>query len=376
VTPHGTSSASELFELALAQFEQGAFLDSARRFDRVARLDPGGPLAGEALFRAGVAYDQAGDSPEHRQQALDHFEKVARAYPGHPLARPALIRATRLLVFLERWQRASSLASTLLGTRPGPRPLEEALVRAAIALAHIEQGRLGEADLQIEKARTVIEQEGLNAAGRIPRDVAALFFALGELRRRRAEAITFRPLPHSFPDVLEQRAQLILDAQAAYSDTMRAEDAHWSAMAGHQLGRLYERLHEDLMAISPPPEADTEERRRLFEGAMRLRYSVLVDKALTMMEHVVEMAERTAEDSSWIELARDAKVRLAAARRREEQVLERLPYTREQLRRALGRLAKESGSRSGSGPVGEVPQGASAARQKSCPGLCPRPSKE
>jgi tetratricopeptide (TPR) repeat protein len=356
VTPQGTASVAELFELALAEFERGAFTDSARRFDRVARLDPDGPLSGEALFRAGVAYDQAGDSPEHRQRALARFEKVARAYPGHPLARPALIRAIRLLVFLERWQRASSLATMLLGTQPGPRPFEEALVRAAIALARIEQGRLGDAETQIDKARTVVEQEGLDAAGRIPRDVAALFFALGELRRRRAEAITFQPLPQNFPDVLEKRAQLILDAQAAYSDTMRAEDAHWSAMAGHQLGRLYERLHEDLMAISPPPQADTEERRRLFEGAMRLRYSVLVDKALTMMEHVVEMAERTGEDSSWIQLAHDAKVRLAAARRKEEQVLDALPYTREQLWRALDRLGSESGSGSGSRPAGQVPQ--------------------
>lgn len=350
VTPQGTTTVPELFELALARFDAGAYEDAARRFDRVAQLDPGGPLTAEALFRAGVAYDQAGASKAHRQRALARFEEVARAYPDDALARPALIRAIRLLAFLELWQRASGLARLTLDERPALHPLEEVLARAAVALADLEQGHLSDAELQVEKARTVVEQHGLDAAGRIPRDVAALFFALGELRRRRAEAITFQPLPNDFPEVLERRAQLMLDAQAAYSDTMRSEDAHWCAMAGNQLGRLYERLHRDLMAIEPPAQADTDERRRLFEGAMRLRYSVLLRRALTTIEHVIEMAERTGEDSSWVELAREARVRLLAAQRKEAQVLEQLPYSREQLWQALDRLADGSASR----PAGQV----------------------
>ena len=83
---------------------------------------------------------------------------------------------------------------------------------------------------------------------------------------------------------------------------------------------------------------------------MRLRYSVLLRRALTTIEHVIEMAERTGEDSSWVELAREARVRLLAAQRKEAQVLEQLPYSREQLWQALDRLADGSASR----PAGQV----------------------
>ena len=42
---------------------------------------------------------------------------------------------------------------------------------------------------------------------------------------------------------------------------------------------------------------------------MRLRYRVLLEKGLKMMEHTVMIGERTGEGSSWIERARDAKRR-------------------------------------------------------------------
>lgn len=340
VTPQGTASISELYDIALAEYDCGAFEQAATRFIRVFELDPEGPLAAEAAFRAGVAHDQAGDSQTHRLAALTRFEQVARAFPRHPLATPALIRALRLLVLFERWQRAAAVGQTLLGTRQTLRPIEDALVRAAVALGHLEHGQLEDAERQIATARTSIEQHNLDAAGKIPRDLAALYFALGELRRRRAEAITFEPLPKDFPAALERRAQLILDAQAAYSDAMRAEDAHWSTMAGHQVGILYSRLHDDIMAISPPTPGVTPERRRLFEGAMRLRYSVLLDKALAMIERTLAMAARTGESSPWVELGRHTRARILQAREREQQALDKLPYSRQELREALNRLAK------------------------------------
>jgi hypothetical protein len=275
-----------------------------------------------------------------RLAALERFEAVVRRYPAHALARPALLRAIRLLTFLERWPRAMREAELMRGRYKDLRPLEVVVVNAAIALGRLEAGQLEDAEQRIERARTVVEANGLDAAGQIPRDLAALFFALGELRKRRAQQLVFDPFPTDFAAVLEQRAQLILDAQAAYSDAMRAHDAHWSAMAGVQVGSLYESLHADLMAIRPPTSASSERRRLLFEGAMRLRYSVLLDKALTMMEHTITMAERTGEHSAWVDRARDAKARIERARAREAEAIDALPYTRDQLKEALARLAQ------------------------------------
>ena len=59
-----------------------------------------------------------------------------------------------------------------------------------------------------------------------------------------------------------------------------------------------------------------------------------------MMEHTLAMAERTGEHSQWVERARDAKARIEQARAREAEAIDGLPYTRDQLREALARLAQ------------------------------------
>jgi hypothetical protein len=120
---------------------------------------------------------------------------------------------------------------------------------------------------------------------------------------------------------------------------MRAYDAHWSTMAGFRVGELYEKLHEDLMQVPAPKSADTERRRELFEGAMRLRYAILLDKAKAMLDHTVTMADRTGEQSPWVLKARQSRDAIAHAVDAEQQALARLPYTREQLQAALDSFA-------------------------------------
>jgi hypothetical protein len=149
-------------------------------------------------------------------------------------------------------------------------------------------------------------------------------------------------VPENFAAALEQRCQLLLDAQGAYSDAMRAYDAHWSAMAGYRVGELYQKLHEEMMQVPPPKSANSEARRQLFEGAMRLRYSILLDKAKAMLDHTVTMAERTGEQSEWVLKARQARDAVEKAMVDESQALARLPYTRAQLQEALYSFASEN----------------------------------
>ena len=219
--------------------------------------------------------------------------------------------------------------------------LESIVAHGGKALWRVSEGDVDGASYNIEKARTLVEEHRLDAAGKIPRDVAQLYFALGEVRRLRAEKIRFNPLPANFPAVLEERCQPLLDSQSAYSDSMRAHDAHWSAMAGYRVGELYQKLHEDLMDVHQP-KADTDKRKQLFEGAMRLRYSILLDKALTMMEHTLSMALRTAEKSTWVDKATDATAKLKRAQKAENDAIARLPYSRADLQAALDDLAKKA----------------------------------
>lgn len=335
VTPTSAASIPELFRAALDLLQQGEVKRAAAALDRVVALDPSGELAPAALFKAAEAYDASGD----RQSAAARLEQLVRRHPYHPLARESLVRAVRLSAYLERWDRTGFLAELLLARYPGLRPFEGVVAYSGRALALVAAGDPERAAPLVEKGRQIVDEHQLDRAGRVPRDLAQLYFALGEIRRARAEAIRFSPLPSDFVTVLERRCQLLLDAQSAYSDAMRAFDAHWSAMAGYRVGELYQRLHEELMRIRPPAVADTQERRELFEGAMRLRYSVLLSKALTMMNHTLAMAERTQERSSWVERATRSRDEIQAAILREEAALDRLPYSRRELQDALDRLS-------------------------------------
>ncbi|MCA9595031.1 MAG: hypothetical protein KC776_17035 [Myxococcales bacterium] len=343
VTPDGAANIPELYRDARKKLEGGEVQQAADELDRIYHLDPDGELAPDSLQLAAIAREQLGD----REGALARFEQLARRFPKTALGRDALVRVIRLLCYMERWKRAGEAADLMMSRYQDLRPFESIVALSGKSLALLAEGDLDRASFEVEKGRNVVEAHQLDAAGAVPRDLAQLYYALGEIRRRRAEKITFVPVPQNFAQVLEERCQLLLDAQRAYSDTMRAYDAHWSAMAGYRVGQLYQELHEDLMAMPHPVAADTDARKQLFEGALRLRYSVLLDKALAMMEHTLAMASRTGEHSQWVLKAEEAKHQLEEAQKQENAAIDRLPYTRAELRRALEDLAKKKSAPSG-----------------------------
>ena len=325
-----------LYDRALELGRNGRHAEAARAFDRVVALDPTGPLADDALFQSGAEYDLGAEL----ELSAQRYEELARRYPSSELARTALARGVRVLSHLEAWPRAGMLARTLLVFESELGPFDRVAAYAAAAIDGLERGDERAASTFIERGRALIDERGLDAAGRITRDLGALYFALGELRRRRAARITFDPFPPDFANVLERRCQLLLDAQSAYSDAMRAHDAHWSTMAGVRVGELYQGLHHDLMRVPLPQSADTLEKRQLFEGALRLRYAVLLQTALRMIEHTLTMAERAGERSAWVDRGRAARAAVESEARAEEAAIAKLPFSKLTLEAALEELGR------------------------------------
>ena len=111
-------------------------------------------------------------------------------------------------------------------------------------------------------------------------------------------------------------------------------------MAGYRVGQLYQTLHRDVMAIPPTAKSDTLKKKQLFEGAMRLRYRVLLEKGLKMMEGTVRIGQRTGEDSAWVHRADEAKRDIERALEDEKAALSKLPFTEAELTEALEKLKK------------------------------------
>lgn len=333
VSPYSDAELAAEFERARALLLADKVREAAPLFDRLVRLAPDGEVAPPSLFNAGLAYEALGDRP----LAAERYGEIARRFPDHALARGALFRLARVTAALERWPELVEVARRLL--RLGDlRVLEAIEARGALALGLVEQDLVDEAARQVTLARDLIEAHRLGEAGKPPIELAQVSFALGEVRRRRSEAITFVPAPASFADALERRCQGLLDAQSAYTEAMRSLDAHWSAMAGYRIGQLYKELHRDVMQVPPPPSADTPRKRQLFEGAMRLRYRVLLEKGQKMLAGTVRLGERTGEAPAWAHRARDALREIELALAEEQAALARLPFTEAELSAALDAL--------------------------------------
>jgi tetratricopeptide (TPR) repeat protein len=337
ITPHEDEAPEAMFQRAELLLREGKGAEAAPIFDRLAGLDPAGPIAPLAHYKSAVAWDVAGDY----QGALTRFHAVKTRYADRDIGRLATIGAARLEAYLEQWSQLSATADLLLARRDLS-DVDRIEGYGAKALAVVESGDPDGAERFIARGRDIIEALRLGEGGKVPVQVAQIFFALGEVRRLRSEAITFVPLPPNFAEALERRCQLLLDAQSAYSDAMRSFETHWPAMSGYRVGELYQKLHRDVLSVAPPKTATTTEKKRLFEGAMALRYRILLEKGLKMMDHTVMFGEKTGEASAWIDRARAAKRDIERALEEQKVKLEKLPYSEKDLQKALDDLAAKS----------------------------------
>jgi tetratricopeptide (TPR) repeat protein len=325
-----------LFRDASDRLLRGEHAEAAKELDRIYAVDPKGPTAAPSLFNAAVAYSALGELAT----AGDRYRASADLDPDAPTTKTAWIRLSRIDAYLERWNDLLAASESILA-RSDLSTLERIEGMGGKGLALVFLGRVDEAYDVIVKARNIIEDQKLGISGPPPLELAQVSFALGEIRRLKSEKIAFVPVPADFGAVLEDRCTGLLDAQGAYTDAMRSKDAHWSAMAGFRVGQLYQKLHEDVMAAPPPIVAKSIRQQQLWEGAMRLRYRVLLEKGLAMMKGTVDLGERTGEASPWITRAKEAQKDLEIALVDEKAALAKLPFTEDEIRAALDDLKKK-----------------------------------
>lgn len=334
------SQLREDFERARVMLHDGQYASARALFDEVSQRAESDEIKVPALFNRAVAREGEGD----RDVAVAEYEALLVAYPAHPLALSAAVRVEQCLAYLERWSELVVAASRVLA-RSDVSLIDQIGAHGYRALGHIEQGELESAARDVDRGRSLIEDNQLGQSGVPALQLGVVSFASGEVARVRSERIVFTPMPSDFADALERRCAGLLDAQNAYTQAIRSEDFHWSAMAGLRIGQLYQRLYDDVMAVPYPTTARTEAQRQLFEGALRLRYRILLEKGLALIDATVRLGERTHQTSRWIERAREAKTALTQAMADAKRGIEGLPYTEAELEAALSALGASRGAK-------------------------------
>jgi len=350
-------TAAEVFERARLAMSVGQHAQARVLFDRVAKAERAEhPDAPTSLGRA-AAYNAAlcSESLEESLDARDRFRALSLASPGTPDALDADLRRARLDVEIEDWADLGLASSTLLGTAGAVASSSLARSDRAEALAlqalHMIHGAhdLGAAQKSLVQATKLLEQKDKPDEEPPPQNAAAVHFARGDLLRAQGDAIAFldakdpkTPIVSAdFPVKLETRCQKILDAQDAYVDAINTRELRWAVRAGVRVATMYLDLHRDVTAIPPPKSATDDDKKQLFKGAMMLRYRILLEKGLGTLERTLNLETKAGAKSTWLQHAKQAKASVEKQLQDEKSALAKLPYTEEELKKALDLLAKK-----------------------------------
>ena len=296
-----TYTAEDLFRQGTALQADNHCADAVTRYDRIADEFPSSRYLSPSLYNAALCLQQTGDldgSAAHYYRLVDHL-------PDSADAKVARLQLTGVLVTLERWEEALASANLLLA-RPDLQSDErlEAMARRAQALLGMR--RLEEATAAADDAGVYYRTRRGDEVVSDPYFAAAAMFVRAESIRARSEAMTMPAGDvQAQHDTLERRAQLILDAQRAYFDTIRLTNAHWAAAAGYRIGSMYETLYADMTAAPVPPPAEPMNDQQLamyrdaYRATLRERVEPLVRHAIRYWELTLLMVERTGVDTQW-----------------------------------------------------------------------------
>jgi hypothetical protein len=346
-------TANEVFERAKLEMAASKYVHARTLFDRVVKADaaehPGAPPS--SLGRA-AAYNAAlcSENLDEHKDARDRFRELAAVAAGTTDALDAELRRSRIDLELEDWSDLGVAANTLLASKELARhDRAEALALQGLSMIHGAKD-LPSAEKTIATAVKLLEQKDKPDEIPPPHNTGAVRFAKGDLLRAQASAIVFLDekdpkasiVVADFPAKMELRCQKILDAQDEYVESINTRELKWAVRSGLRVATMYIDLHDAVVAIPPPKSATTEDKKQLFRGAMLLRYRILLEKGLGTLDRALNLEKAVGAKSTWLEQARKAKAAVEKQLADEKAELGKLPYTEEQLKRALDDLSKKS----------------------------------
>jgi tetratricopeptide (TPR) repeat protein len=290
--------AEELFKHANAELDAGRCREAVVLYDRLNAEFAGSRLESAALYNAGLCLAKLGE----RESALSHFESLITKLPGSPDVKHASFQAGHLQVALLRWVPAEQTAAALLA-RVDLDPSERVEAMSMQAEAQLGQDQLDAAERTAHQAMTFYRTRPAELIPD-PYYAAAANFVIAEVIRLRGERMAF---PDTNQDeqkaVLVKRAQLLLDAQREYFNTIRHTDAHWAAAAGHRIGAMYDTLWHALVN-APVPSTLSPGAKELYPQEMAKLIKPLLRHAIRYWELTLLMVERTGVQTDWADATR------------------------------------------------------------------------
>lgn len=289
--------ASTLFREGLRLHEAEKWSEALMFYDRLLHDFPQSSYVSSAAYNAGKCLELL-DRP---QEAIDRYRMVTDGMPKSKDWVDAMFSLAGALENLNEHSKAASTLERLLSAE-SINASDRMDAKVLLGEAQMNFGELLRAERTFHDAlrffRKHEKDEYLD-----PAPAARGEFRLAELATGRFLAAPLRLPETRMKEDLENKARLLLLAQAGYLRTMRWGDPDWATAAGYRVGKLYLDLHE-AMEKSAAPEDLSDEEVAIYRELLRKRLAVLLRKALKVFEMTLELAERTRSDNSWTRAAR------------------------------------------------------------------------
>lgn len=295
--------AGGLFERAAAQLRRGRCDNAVEIYTRLIDEFTDSELVEPSLYNRGLCLDQL----ERYQEAASSYSELVERFPDSNDVTDALFRQAGSYEQLEAWDDAVAVFDRLLIERKDLRGIERVEALARKGSAEMQLDRHDAARLTLEEAvRTHRIGKGISPSDSVFHYSMAQF-KLGELVHAEMRRVELPTDEEQLAELLEQKAQLLLDAQRLYTKVIRIGHAHWAAAAAYRIGALYHHLWADILSAPPPAELGEREQEIYFE-ILRERIRVLLKKAVVQWERTLKLAIRLGLDNEWIEkTTRDLK---------------------------------------------------------------------
>jgi tetratricopeptide (TPR) repeat protein len=285
---------ASLFDKAGGQFRDKQFAAAAATFDRVATDYPDSHFVVPSLYNAGLALEQAGDLAG----AVARYRRITVEHADDKDVLDAWFRLGRTQADARRFADAAQTWNELLARKDlGFADRIEVMARRGFAL--FSQKELLPAE------RTFREQLAYYKAHESQERLESDFFLgmsayyLGEVAHEQYRALPVRLPEKQMSRDLEAKARLLLVAQARFVDAMRVNNTEWATAAGFQIGSLYREFYDDLVGAPIPPSLNGEA-REIYLDEVKKHVRTLLQKAISVHEKNIMMAERVGEKNDWV----------------------------------------------------------------------------
>jgi hypothetical protein len=222
----------------------------------------------------------------------------------------------------KRYEEVVTLFDEMLGEELTPDDRVEALVDAGVGhyMLGLEPGGDDEhrptAEYRFLEARRILKKESEKRrmshmqffqaqAAFYLAELAHLEFTDFKLQWPSAEEIVARKqkqpettLETLLGQQLEEKCQKLLRAQYQYLRTIREGHPGWASAAGYNVGRMYEELHDEMVGL-PAPADLTADQQALYQGLVRGKVLILLEKAEKTYSQTADMVVRTGAHGEW-----------------------------------------------------------------------------